>query len=135
MEHVSQLVATGMSRDDAEREVLVSALARGTRYAAAGEAAGVSERTVRRRMSEPAFAAEVAQRRTQYVNTVTGTLLAGADRAVAVLLNALDSGDSAEQLRAAQLTLGLVRRYHADSDIEARLTALEAEVNGSEVGG
>jgi hypothetical protein len=123
-----------VTKTDASNEILIAALAAGQPYVTAGAGAGVSERTVRRRMAEPAFAAEVARRRSQHVACVTGKLLATAEEAVRVIADCLQSDKASDRLRAAELMLTFVRRFHADSDIDARLTALEAAA-GSPVTG
>ena len=124
---VNKLVATGMRKDDAQREVLIAALAAGRTYADAGVLAGVSERTVRRRVSDPTFAADVAQRRSQYVLAVSGRLLKSADRAVDVILAALEDADGwSQRLKAAELLLTQLRRFTPDPQIEARLAGIEA---------
>jgi hypothetical protein len=109
----------------AQNEILVAALAAGRPYVEAGQAAGLSERTVRRRMAEAGFAAEVARRRSLHVSDVAGVLLASATYAVQVVLECLESEKPADRLRAAELMLTLVRRFHADADVDARLAALE----------
>lgn len=114
------------SKAEAQNEILLAALAAGRPYVDAAQAAGLSERTVRRRMAEAAFAAEVARRRSLHVSNVAGMLLASAGRAVEVVLECLESDKPADRLRAAELMLTLVRRFHADADVDARLTALEA---------
>lgn len=84
---------TDVDRTDSVRvgqdEVLIAALARGLTYRAAAEAAGVSRRTVARRMAEEAFAEEVAKVRGEYVSVVTGRLLEMAPAALDVLLELL----------------------------------------------
>jgi len=81
-------------------------------------------------MNEPEFAAEVARRRRLHVSDMTGMLLASSTQAVLVVKECLNSEKVSDRLRAAELLLNLVRRFHSDPDIEARLTALEAD--GSE---
>lgn len=107
-------------------EVLLDALASGLSYIEAGELAGVSARTARRRVSDAPFATELARRRAARVSDVTGMLLVGSDRAVQVLLEALESGVTGERLRAAELVLNMSRRFRSDSDVDLRLAALEA---------
>ena len=120
--------------DDSERqyrraagdEVLLDALATGLSYLDAGVLAGLSARTVRRRMTDPSFAAELARRRAMRVSDVTGRLLSVSGRAVQVLVELLDSQVTGERLRSAELILNLGRRFRSDSDVDARLVALEA---------
>lgn len=107
-------------------EVLLDALATGLSYLDAGVLAGLSARTVRRRMTDPRFAAELARRRSMRVSDVTGTLLSVSGRAVQVLIDLLDSQVAGERLRSAELILNLGRRFRTDTDVDARLAALEA---------
>lgn len=69
-------------------ELVVAALAGGRCYEEAGAAAGVSARTVRRRMAEPAFAAAVSARRGERVAAVTGQLVAAGSDAITVITSA-----------------------------------------------
>ena len=111
-----------------EDEALKDALATGLTYAEAGELVGVSERTVRRRMSDQPFAAEVSRRRGEHVSSLAGLLVtAGAD-AVHVLRESLHDDAAAVRLRAAQLLLTLGTQLRHAHELEQRLAALEASV-------
>jgi hypothetical protein len=123
---------TDLARGDAvsarerQDELMRAALATGATYAAAGTVAGVSERTVRRRMGDPRFAAEVSVRRGEQVATVSGLLVnAGAD-AVQVLSDSLRSDSEAVRLRAAHLILTVGTQLRHAHELEERLGALEA---------
>lgn len=77
---------TGLAAADRRRsvqDVLVAALASGATHAAAGRTAGVSERTVRRRLDEPEFHALVVAERAALVGRtsarLTGLCTAGVD--------------------------------------------------------
>jgi hypothetical protein len=118
------------SRLDAADEVLVEALANGSSYAEAGDLAGVSARTVRRRMSDPTFSAEVAKRRNERLGVVSGRLSQLAERALDVLEGALASERAGEALRAADMVLSLDRRYREQVDFAARLLAVEDGLAG-----
>lgn len=107
-------------------EVLLDALATGLSYLEAGEFAGLSARTVRRRLTAPDFAAELARRRAMRVSDVTGRLVAASERAVQVLLELLESQVAGERLRSAELILNMGRRFRSDTDIDVRLSTLEA---------
>jgi len=120
-EHGSADTPAGPADSEGERR-----RAAGLSYAQAGELAGVSARTARRRVSDPPFATELASRRAARVSDVTGRLLVGADRAVQVLLEALESPVTGERLRAADLVLSMSRRFRADCDVDRRLSSLEA---------
>jgi len=107
-------------------EVLLDALATGLSYLEAGELAELSARTVRRRLTAPDFAAELARRRAMRVSDVTGRLVAASERAVQVLLELLESQVAGERLRSAELILNMGRRFRSDTDIDVRLSTLEA---------
>lgn len=128
------------SQAEAQDELLLAALVSGQTYAEAADVAGVGERTVGRRAADPAFAAELGRRRAAHVSQIAGTLLTAAPRAVAVILECLDAERPADRLRAADLLLAQTRRFLTDSDVLARLAALEnpalpAELYGSTHGG
>ncbi len=109
--------------------MMLEALAAGSGYADAAATAGVSARTVRRRMTDPLFAAELARRRAVRVSDLTGQMMGLGARAIAVLGEALDAESVGDRLRAANLILTSLRRYRADGDLELRLTALEEGID------
>ena len=115
----------GSGRRAAEDDALVDALAVGLGYAAAGRVVSVSERTVRRRMADPSFAASVARRRAQRLGEISGQLAGLSERAVAVLSEGLGDDDLAMRLRTAQLVLSMARQFRGDVDRDARLVAIE----------
>ena len=111
-------------------DVLVEALAQGLDYAAAGELAHLSARTVRRRMARPSFAALVQQRRGQRVGELTGVLVGLAERAVATLRECMDADRPGDRIRAAQVVLGELHRFRDQCDVEDRLRQLEQAAFG-----
>jgi predicted hydrolase (HD superfamily) len=66
-------------------EFILGGLAAGLTHAEAGELAGVSAKTVQRRLRDDAFAAEVGRRRAEQVERITGRLTELSVRAVATL--------------------------------------------------
>jgi hypothetical protein len=112
------------SNDD---ELIMAALAAGMSYTEAAAAAGSSERTVRRRMSDAHFATEVSRRRAEQVAALTGRLLGASHNAIDVLRNCMDAESDAVRLRAAQLVLTLGAQLRHSQEFEERLAALEAE--------
>ncbi len=107
-------------------DVLVEALAEGMSYAPAAELAGhLSARSVRRRMSDPQFAALVYQRRGQRAAEITGVLVGLARRAVDTLADCLDAQRPADRIRAAQVVLGELHRFRDQLDLEERIRSLE----------
>jgi hypothetical protein len=110
-------------------DVLIEGLAHGLSYSQAGDVAGVSARTVQRRMAELGFAARVAQRRDELANQLIGGLALLSTRALEVLREELDSGNrAADRIRAAGLVLAQFQRLRDAADLEARLRHLEAEL-------
>ncbi len=119
------LAGEGAHRRDQADEVLVEALARGLTYAAAGELARVSARTVRRRVSDATFATRVAQRRGERLGEVTGALAGLAERAVAALGDCLDAARPADRIRAANSVLSQLHHFSDAVDLEHRLREVE----------
>ncbi len=118
----SELGAGGRADRD---ELLIAALVVGGTYAAAGEVGGVSERTVRRRMTDPDFAAEVSRRRGERVAGIAGQLVSIGPDAIDVIRDCMAADTAAVRLRAAQLALALGVQFRHGQELEARLVALE----------
>ena len=100
------MAANGRHRD--VDDLLVAALASGRSYREAGAAAGISERTVRRRMADPAFRGKVVELRGAEIDRTRGLILREAPAAVATL-SRLAAGAESETVRlaAAKAILGL----------------------------
>jgi len=116
-------------RDDLD-EVIVAALAAGRSYAEAAQLSGTSARTVRRRMSDVGFAAEVSARRGERVGELAGRLLGETQRALDVVIARLDSESESVQLKAAEMMLSWSVRLRSAHEQEQRLQALEAAPDG-----
>jgi len=116
-------------------ELLVELLAGGRSYAAAGAMAGVSERTVRRRMSDPVFTERVSRRRGEYVGTLVGRLVDVGDEAVEVLRSSLREESAAVRLRAADLVLRWATHMRHGHELETRLAALETAAGAAAAAG
>lgn len=112
-------------RHDDLDEVLKTALAMGRSYAESGALVHVSARTVRRRMADPDFAAEVSRRRAEHVGALTGQMVAAGQEAVTVLLGCLAAENESVRLRAAQMVLSLSAQMRHAGELEDRLVALE----------
>ncbi len=124
---MTELPADEGVQDGAElEEVMKTALATGRTYAEVGVLVRRSARTVRRRMSDPQFAADVSARRGEHVSALTGQLVSGGSDAVAVLLQCLTSGSDPVRLRAAQSVLSLGTQMRQSGELEERLSALES---------
>lgn len=107
-------------------DVLVGALASGATRAEAAEAAGVGDRTVYRRLSDPNFAARVQTARARILDdTLTRTAeLAG--RAVDKLGQLLEADSPAVQLGAARTILTTAAEFGERAELAERVAALEA---------
>jgi hypothetical protein len=121
----------GCGRSDADA-VLAAALASGRTVVDAARAAGVSERTARRRVQDPDFGALVGRLRAEMVQRATGLLLDAASEATAALRRNLTCGQPAGEVRAASVILDHLLRLREHGEFEERLRALEA---GSGSGG
>jgi hypothetical protein len=129
-----------MSGSDDDRraqldDMLVELLAVGTSYAEAGAMAGLSERTVRRRMSVPEFATRVSVRRGEYTGALAGQLVNLGAEAVQELRSLLGDASSQVRLRAAQTIVTLGAQLRVANELETRLAALETDVSASQHGG
>ncbi len=108
---------------------MIAALAAGATHRNAGRAAGVSERTVRRRLEDDAFCERVAEAEVAYVEQVTKRLTGLALNAVetmAALMNAPDT-PPAVRLRACWYLLTQGRVWREANELEARIRYLEVQ--------
>ena len=112
-------------RKNADDAVLL-ALACGATVAQAAHRAGVSERTVYRRVKDPAFAEKLQATRAELVQRACGLLTAGSLEAVRALVELLrpDSPPNA-RLGAARATLEMGQKLREATEFEARLRAVE----------
>ncbi len=110
--------------------ILASALAGGATHCEAGEAAGVSERTVRRRLEDAAFKELVVSRREQLISRTTDRLTGLTTVAVDTLSALVSSEDTpaAVRLRAAMGILAAHRIWRDAGEMEDRLRLLEHEL-------
>ena len=110
-------------------EALVLALACGATVENAARTAGVSLRTVYRRLAEPAFRTRLQGARAEMVQRATAMLTAAALEAVKTLLVLQQASVSAAvRLGAARAILELGAKLREVADLEARLAALEQQM-------
>jgi len=109
-------------------EVILAGLAAGMTHAAVAAVAGVSTKTVQRRIGDEAFAAEVSRRRGEQVERVTGRLTELSVRAVDTLEAALDDESPTIRIRAADMTLNWLVRLRGEADLERRIAEIEHEL-------
>jgi hypothetical protein len=111
-------------RKNADDSLLV-ALAAGQTAREAAEIAGVAERTVFRRLVDPAFRRRAAELRADMMQRALGKLAEGMAEAADALRNLLASGSDAVKLAAARAILEIGPRLRDTVEFEQRLNALE----------
>jgi hypothetical protein len=118
-------------------ESLALALSTGQTIADAARAAGVSERTARRRWADPDFRRRVADLRGEVIAQAASRLAAAMTRAADRLALLVDSPDHRTALAAAKAVvgLGLLAREKVDSEglvreLEAKLEQIESQRGG-----
>ena len=107
-------------------QVLLLALACGATPEAAARQAGVSARTVFRRLADPGFKAQLQKLQADMVHRSMGTLVAMYGEAARGLLELIKStAPPAVRLGAIRTVLEFGMRLREQTDLEERLTALE----------
>jgi AcrR family transcriptional regulator len=106
--------------------VLVAALAGGMTVAESARQAGIGERTVYRRLEDPAFRWTVADARGRLLEHAVGQLAEASTAAAATLRALLDAEADTVRLGAARSILELGGRLREWVELEARIAALEA---------
>ena len=109
---------------------LVAALAGGATIREAARTTGLSERTIARRLKEPAFVAAVRAARADMTERAASMLADAASDAVKTLRNLLRSDKENIQLYAAKAILELGTKVREFEELEARVRALEALSEG-----
>jgi hypothetical protein len=111
-----------------EDEPLILALASGATVQGAARQCQVHERTVYRRLEDPAFQARVQEARGEMVKRSAGMLTAAAGESVRTLLSLQkDSAPPAVRLGAARAVIELGIKVRELADLESRIAALEAQ--------
>jgi hypothetical protein len=120
-------VAAGRKKKgDAE---LVLALACGASHENAAQKAGVSRRTVYRRLSDPAFRAQVTELRAEMLRRMAGMFTAAGMAAVKTLTTLQDSATSESvRLGAARAVIDLGCKIRENVEVTERLEALEGKL-------
>jgi len=119
------MAAAGRSGAD---ETLVTLLASGVTRQQAAQSAGVGERTVYRRLEDPAFRAKIEEARADMLARTSAMLTAAGAAAAGTLIRLLRAESDAVKLSAASRVLELGGRLRTDLELEARLAALEAQL-------
>jgi hypothetical protein len=109
----------------AQDEALAFALAAGANQTTAAKHAGVTDRTVRNKLKDPAFVALVRQLRDKIRNQTVGLLTASSVEAATSLRKLLKSKDEATIVSAAKAILAGVVRLGQFDELASRLAAVE----------
>jgi hypothetical protein len=117
-------------------DALLLALACGATVEAAGKQCDLTERTVYRRLNDPAFQARLQGLRADMVRRAAGLLTASAGSAVSTLLSLQKEAiPPAVRLGAARAILELGIKVRELADLEARIAALEQQAGITGGGG
>jgi len=134
-------MASGGTRNRGDT-VLATALAAGMTHEQAAKAAGVSKRTVARRLADPAFRSLMDVEQDRIVGRFTGTTVAGLEKAIARLTALVDSESDGVALGACRTLFEFTIRLREHATLTRRIAALEAagceqpnETEGSGVSG
>ncbi len=117
----------GSGRKNADT-ALVTALAGGSSVQEAAKAAGVGERTVYRRLDEPAFCHQLAEARSELIGRAVGVLARVSTAAAATLAGLLKADSESVRLGAARSILELAVKLRESEELERRIGALEEQV-------
>jgi len=118
---------TDRDRGSTKDDLIAAALASGATHREAGSAAGVSERTVRRRLEQPEFEEQVSSQRDELVSRTMDRLTGLTTTAVDTLSSLISSADTPAgvKLRAAMGILAVHRVWRDATEVENRLRLLE----------
>jgi hypothetical protein len=108
---------------------LVAALAAGASHRAAAKQAGISERTLRRRLTDPDFRKAIEAARAELVSRAVAKLTAASTEAADTLRRLLYSDLDFARLAAARSILELGAKYREQEDLTARVAALEERLS------
>jgi hypothetical protein len=118
---------TGVNVSKREVDVrIITGVVEGLTQAKTAELAGISERTLRRRLREPSVVVAIAGARVQLHEQVLGRLHQLASTALTEIEEVMTTSDPATRLRAARLVLEQCSAYRGAAD-DARLSAMEAD--------
>lgn len=124
----------GLNKASSANEILLDALAAGLTYEEAGVLAGVSSKTVQRRVMDADFASELMRRRSMRVEQVTTQLTSLLSDAVATLAETMRTGEATVKLRAAEAVLRWTTTMRREVDFDLRLSRLESPSINEEAG-
>ena len=113
---------------------LITTVAGGSTVQAAAQLCEVSERTVYRRIADPAFRQQLTRARAEMVERALGHLAAGSTEAGIVLRNLLGGEDDRVKLGAARTILEVGNKLRESVELEQRLADLERRLASEEKG-
>lgn len=111
-------------------EVLIASLTAGATLQEAATAAGVSAKTVSRRLREPEFAKALRDARRMVIAVAVNRLASSASEAVDELRSLLSSSSDSIRLRAAVAILDSSHRMLDAQELVERLAAVETQLAG-----
>jgi hypothetical protein len=117
----------GSGRKKAD-ETLILALAAGKSVPEAAKTCGVSERTVYRRLDDPAIRKKIQTLRTEMLTQTLGRMVDGMTDAADVLRTLLNAKSESVALGACRAMLELGVRLRDSIEMEERLTAVESRL-------
>ena len=117
------------SRANAD-ELVVAALASGHTMQEAAKGAGISPRTVSRRLADPAFKQRIQTLRGEMIGQALGRMADGMSDAAAALRKLLKAKSESVRLGACRAMLEIGVKLREAVELEARLAALEQREAG-----
>jgi hypothetical protein len=112
--------------------ILAAALATGATHEEAAQRAGVSVRTVSRRLNDPVFRARVDAARARTVEGIQSELAAGAVQAVSTLVELLDDRNPANvRAAAARALLSNLLRYREAGELQRQIAEIQETLYGT----
>ena len=106
-------------------QLLVTALARGNSQAGAAKASGWSRSSIRRRLQDPDFVAQIEETRRELSTRTMAKLVAAGCRAVATLEKLLDGESEMVRLGSARAILDHLLRYRESEELAIRVLGIE----------
>lgn len=115
-----------LSQRETENEILIRTLGRGQRQEAAAELAGISARTLRRRVTDDDLGPRIREERAQWIREIAGQLTADLPDAIQIIRDLArdDATPASVRLRAAEFLARFPRLYR-DEEVEERLARME----------
>jgi hypothetical protein len=113
---------------DARDLAIVAAVATGSTQAEAGELAGCSARTIRRRLTEPPVRAALDAERTRLAHEVADALTGRSRAAVDRLAAIIEDGNDRDAVQAARALLDAMIRHRDHAFVNDRLDTIEASL-------